>query len=43
MMGSHQMSVVDSELRVPDLDGLRFIDASVMSAVTSTNTDAPTT
>src|SRR5205814_693785 len=42
MMGSHQMSVVDSELRVHGLDGLRVIDASVMPAVTSTNTNAPT-
>ncbi len=42
MMGSHAMSVVDSELRVHGLDGLRVIDASVMPAVTSTNTNAPT-
>jgi choline dehydrogenase len=42
MMGSHPMSVVDSELRVRGLDGLRVIDASVMPAVTSTNTNAPT-
>jgi choline dehydrogenase len=42
MMGSHAMSVVDDELRVHGLDGLRVIDASVMPAVTSTNTNAPT-
>jgi choline dehydrogenase-like flavoprotein len=42
MMGSHPLSVVDSELRVHGLDGLRVIDASVMPAVTSTNTNAPT-
>ena len=42
LMGSHGMSVVDSELRVHGLDGLRVIDASVMPAVTSTNTNAPT-
>jgi choline dehydrogenase len=42
MMGSHPMSVVDSELRVHGIDGLRVIDASVMPAVTSTNTNAPT-
>src|SRR5213075_677065 len=42
MMGTHPMSVVDSELRVHGLDGLRVIDASVMPAVTSTNTNAPT-
>ena len=42
MMGNHAMSVVDHELRVHGLDGLRVIDASVMPAVTSTNTNAPT-
>ena len=36
------MSVVDDELRVHGIDGLRVIDASVMPAVTSTNTNAPT-
>src|ERR1700732_4521393 len=42
MMGSHPLRVVDSELRVHGLDGRRIIDASVMPAVTSTNTNAPT-
>ena len=42
MMGRHTMSVVDDELRVHGLDALRVIDASVMPAVTSTNTNAPT-
>ena len=41
-MGQDQMAVVDDELRVHGLDGLRVIDASVMPAVTSTNTNAPT-
>ena len=36
------MAVVDDELRVRGLDGLRVIDASLMPAVTSTNTNAPT-
>jgi choline dehydrogenase len=42
VMGSHAMAVVDDELKVHGLDGLRVIDASVMPAVTSTNTNAPT-
>ena len=42
LMGTHPMSVVDDALKVHGLDGLRVIDASVMPAVTSTNTNAPT-
>ena len=42
MMGSHTMSVVDSEPGVHGIDALRVIDASVMPAVTSTNTNAAT-
>ncbi len=41
-MGPDAMSVVDEQLRVHGLDRLRVIDASVMPAVTSTNTNAPT-
>jgi choline dehydrogenase len=42
MMGSHAMSVVDSELQVHGLEALRVVDASIMPAVSSTNTNAPT-
>ena len=39
-MGSDERSVVDPELRVRGVDGLRVIDASVMPTVTSSNTCA---
>jgi choline dehydrogenase len=40
-MGQHSLSVVDGALKVHGLEGLRVIDASVMQALTSTNTNAP--
>ena len=42
MMGSGPMSVVDNELRVHGMEGLRVVDASVMPTVISGNTNAAT-
>jgi choline dehydrogenase len=42
MMGGHPTAVVDSELRVHGLEGLRVVDASVMPTVISGNTNAAT-
>jgi choline dehydrogenase len=42
MMGSNEMSVVDTELRVHAIEGLRVVDASVMPTVISGNTNAAT-
>jgi choline dehydrogenase-like flavoprotein len=41
-MGSDAMAVVDSELRVHGVEGLRVVDASVMPTVVGGNTNAPT-
>ncbi|MFN3798739.1 MAG: GMC oxidoreductase, partial [Sphingobium yanoikuyae] len=41
-MGSGARAVVDPQLRVHGIGGLRVIDASVMPTITSGNTNAPT-
>jgi choline dehydrogenase len=42
MMGPHERAVVDTELRVRGVEGLRVIDASIMPTVVSGNTNAAT-
>tara|TARA_B110000503_G_scaffold46048_1_gene75167 strand:+ start:8138 stop:9757 length:1620 start_codon:yes stop_codon:yes gene_type:complete len=41
-MGNDGRAVVDPQLRVQGIEGLRVIDASVMPKITSANTNAPT-
>jgi len=40
-MGSDEMAVVDDQLRVHGIEGLRVIDASIMPTIVAGNTNAP--
>jgi choline dehydrogenase-like flavoprotein len=41
-MGNDDMAVVDAQLRVHGMEGLRVIDASIMPTIIGSNTNAPT-
>jgi len=40
-MGGDEMAVVDPQLRVRGIDGLRICDSSVMPSLVGSNTNAP--
>ena len=41
-MGTGPLDVVDAQLRVHGMQGLRVVDASIMPRIVSGNTNAPT-